>query len=455
VNFQPWCQLLSSAHQPAGFEGGWKVKVINIVKISLMERGHYDGAITIHSSVFNTIRQNQAMNQPDVDPKALPSAAPREPEPAIPETPAMSVEDPQIGPDDEDMDDADTSDAGSAIGAVRNVTSRHRTTPKPGITTRHIKDLRDAFPLDVWPRAQECDADPLKYYPGKVYLGKYSVAFASKDPSKDPSLSLWARVTKKHALGERHGHVKCTDDDGKTVNFRGGNLAQKTGLTKYLALDVPFQLIDDGKDDDKAMKSWRASVYVCVRVALVDKGFIRGAELTMGLAPTSIAAVIKKNVEKANGNPLQSERSTTLGSAISNENAWGTPRTSPEEADRDAASDAAPVNDQIPPDTPTDGAFHVPVADMGSLQSGHRRHARTESSVVSNPADIVRQSPDPESDDEPVSRQRTSRVPAKRGFNSLQGAQDGLNTDSTGPTSVPNKRHIGERKRKSNVSLSV
>jgi hypothetical protein len=446
--------LLSSAHHPAGFEGGWKVKVISIVKISLMECGHYDGTIAISPSVFNTIRQNQAMHQPDVDAKALPSAAPREFEPANPETPAISVEDPHIGPDDEDIDNTPVFDAASAIGTERNVTSRHRTTPKPGILPRHIQDIRDAFPADVWPRVRRCDADPSKYYPGKVYLGKYSAAFASKDTS----LSLWARVTRKRALGERHGHVVCTDDDGTTVNFRQGNLSQKTGLTKYLALDVPFQLLDDGRHGPQAMEFWRASVHVCVRMALVDKGFIKGSELTMGRTarPISIATVIKKNVEKANDNPLQSERSTTLDSAMSaNEEAWETPRTSPEEGDQDVVLDAAPATDRMPPDNPTDGSFRIGVADIRSLQTGLRRHARRVSSAGSSPADSVWPSPDPGSEGEPLSRRRTSNVSAKRDFNSLQGAEDGLNTASIGPTSIPNKLHIGERKRKSNVSLSA
>jgi hypothetical protein len=428
VSFEKWCVLLASTYCPAGSEAGWETKVKAVVKIVMLEHGYYDGTMSIGDSVYNTIRQNQGMHRlsanntvsssktaSEIQPRSH-AAAPGEPQSDTADTPDEAQEHTYHSSNDEDFNEAMVPGVHLTVDPEHTVSSRRRT-PSQGILPRHIEILREAFPPDVWPRVEQCDEESSKYYSGKVYIGRYSAAFASKDPS----LSLWARVTKKHALRERFGHVICTDDKGKSVNFRKGDFGNKTGLTKYLALDTPFQLIDNGEHGSQAMEFWRASMYLCVRIALVEKGFVDGPELTMRMHrahPKNVGAIIKNNLGEASDDVSPSTRSTTMDPVMSiDQNARETQQTSPDEP----ILGADVVPDRISPDIHGGGTFMRRSLGLGS-------------------------------ENQPASRQETRRVPAKRSFDSMQGAENKMRTSSTGSTSMPSKTDGGKRKRKSNVS---
>jgi hypothetical protein len=406
ASFEQWCLLLANTYCPAGSEGGWESKVKNVVKIAMLERGYYDGTVAISSSVFNAIRQNQPTYSLDLEPGTSASATSVDDQQASAIESDRSQEHAYISSYDEDLEGATSLDALQPVGHNDSFASNSKRTRDTSTSKVQVDTLREAFPADIWPRVDACHTDPSRFYTGKVHLGKYRITASQKSP-----LSLWARVTRKSLHRERFGHVICTDDLGKIVNLR---LTQKEDLNKKIELDASFKLIDDGDQGPDAMTFWRASMAICVRVALVDKGFIDGADLVSGrrlATPPLLAAIVKQNLEK-----MSETRAATVGSLMG-----------VDQMDQDAVSGAEGSHSRVLPSTTFDAPSHAKTARQSlGLGSEHR----------------------------PLLKQATSMVPAKRSHGFSQGAEEDRSTASVSTEGIPSKKHVGEPKRKSSVGVS-
>jgi hypothetical protein len=301
MKFEPWCVLLAKPSCTLGTKGAWENKVKAMVNIALLREHYFDGACDGAFSRVDTILSfiYQMSGPSEIIDLGYPSS-------------------------DGDFDEEWNND--SQVVSVKGE-KKSRNTSR-GILPQHVATLRKAFPHGIWPIVVNCDGDPTVYYPGKVFIGYYPGARASGELSSssanDARIKIWARVGKKaNENRERFGHVRCFFDGGKIANFRKGNLADNTEF------DTPFQLVRYNNQSDKNEQMvWRANRAFCVRAALVDAGYIDGAELSGSVYASltrivdaiprnlHIVETISNNLKAKNEISLQPRRATSIDSVM-------------------------------------------------------------------------------------------------------------------------------------------
>jgi hypothetical protein len=284
MDFKPWCGLLAKSSVTLGAKGVWEEKVKAMVKIALLKESYFngacDGAFGKVDSILTSIYQISGPSQIDscVD----------------------------IAEDDDDIIHVESAKNG------KKTKSNVR-----GISSQHVATLRETL-QGIWPTVQDCKVDSSVYYRGRVLVGYYQGAHACGSPpcpsAKDDSMKIWARLAKSNENGERSGRVEYLFKDDKVANLRSGNFIDN------VEFDKPFQLAHcnklDGENENKVQQACRD---YCIKVALVDVGYVDGTEICatnkVSLAP--IVKMISEDVEAEDESAAQSKRHSSIDSVIS------------------------------------------------------------------------------------------------------------------------------------------
>lgn len=290
ISFKPWCVLIvEPSVDPVGCVGAWSDRAKTVIKLALLDAGHYDGSSTRYDKNFTTllniIRRNpmsmeDSAKAPSTDAtpgKERPQSAPSErhqpsPVSGVRDHAAASTP-PLAAVDSEDTQPATSAEHGGATEAhFANVASDC------------IAKLKTVIPSRFWFKVyasedhKGIDADP--FTGGKVLLGRTNVC--------SPKLPVWASFTTGICM------VYYLDDQKRARQH-------PDGLDGPINFEPIFHLLTDEDHTVLARRHRAAMISVLVRLALVDAGWLTvpAAKLDGPISLSLVLDVVQKNL--ANG----------------------------------------------------------------------------------------------------------------------------------------------------------